>query len=54
MNEDNHISKFEERMAGIEETLKRVADVLARTTERLNILVNTVERYISERRNGKS
>jgi chromosome segregation ATPase len=26
----------------------------ARTDERLNALINTVERYISERRNGKS
>ncbi len=41
------------RMAVVEDTMRKIAIVHAETDERLNILVNTVERYISERRNGK-
>ncbi len=40
------------RMEGFEENMRRISAVQTETTERLNILVNTVERYISERRNG--
>ena len=52
----NSLTAAQERTA---EALARLADSQARTDakmaetdERLNILVNTVERYISERRNG--
>ena len=37
---------------GVEETMRNIAFVQAETTARLNILVNTVDRYINERRNG--
>jgi hypothetical protein len=40
------------RMEGFEENMRRISAVQTETTERLNILVNTVERYIAERRNG--
>ena len=43
-----------DRLNGVEETMGKIAIVRAETSERLNILVNTVERYISERRNGSS
>ncbi|HEY0545251.1 MAG TPA: hypothetical protein VGC91_07755 [Pyrinomonadaceae bacterium] len=36
------------------ETQARTDQKLAETDERLNSLINVVERYISERRNGKS
>ena len=52
----NSLTAAQERTT---EALARLADSQARTDakmaetdERLNILVNTVERYISERRNG--
>ena len=41
-----------DRLNGVEESMRKIAIVQAETTGRLNILVNTVERYISERRNG--
>lgn len=40
------------RMEGFEENMRRISAAQTETTERLNILVNTVERYISQRRNG--
>jgi hypothetical protein len=53
----NSLTAAQERTA---EALTRLAEAQARTDTkmaetdaRLNILVNTVERYISERRNGK-
>jgi molybdopterin biosynthesis enzyme MoaB len=42
----------DKRMEGFEENMRRISAAQTETTERLNILVNTVERYISERRNG--
>ena len=42
----------DKRMAGFEENMRRISAAQTETSERLNILVNTVERYISERRNG--
>jgi predicted nucleic acid-binding Zn-ribbon protein len=36
------------------ETDERLSQKLAETDERLNTLITVVERYISERRNGKS
>ena len=40
------------RLAELAEQQKRTDAVLAETGERLNIFINVVERYISERRNG--
>ena len=40
------------RMEGFEENMRRISSLQTETRERLNILVNTVERYISEHRNG--
>ena|ERR1700682_5659397 len=36
------------------EKMDAMADALANTDERLNIFITTVERYISNRRNGES
>lgn len=38
----------------ITENRETQAEAQARTDDRLNALINTVERYISERRNGKT
>ena len=37
-----------------EREITAVSDAQAQTDERLNALINSVERYISERRDGKS
>ncbi|MBA3322211.1 MAG: hypothetical protein H0T45_12295 [Pyrinomonadaceae bacterium] len=42
------------RLAELAEAQKRTDVVLAETGERFNIFINVVERYISERRNGKA
>jgi chromosome segregation ATPase len=47
-------TRSEQAQARIDKALARIAEVQKYGDERLNILINTVERYISERRNGKS
>jgi phage shock protein A len=51
---DREIGELRESVNAMRESVTAV-DVRGRETdERLNALINTVERYISERRNGKS
>ena len=40
------------RMEDFDDNMRRISAAQTETTQRLNILVNIVERYISERRNG--
>ena len=42
------------QMHELTEAQKRTDAKLAETDERLNIFINVVERYISERRNGQA
>jgi len=46
--------KSEERMAKVEETLKRIAEAQEHGDKRLNALIEIVDRWIRERRNGGS
>ena len=55
------VGKLAERVEEIAEAqkqtdarLSRLAEAQAETNERLNIFINVVERYISERRNGRA
>ncbi len=54
VDQHRRMDEHHNRMDEFEETMQKIAAVQKETTERLNILVNTVERYISERRNGGS
>jgi hypothetical protein len=42
------------QMRELAEAQKRTDEKLAETDERLNIFINVIERYISERRNGQN
>ena len=46
--------RTEEAMAVLARSQASLADAHAGTDERLNVLINTVERFISERGNGKT
>ena len=46
--------KTEERMQALAEAQRHTDQQMAETNERLNALINTVERYVSEGRNGKA
>lgn len=54
VDQHRRMDEHHNRMDEFEETMQKIAAIQKETTERLNILVNTVERYISERRNGGS
>ena len=45
--------RTEEAMAGLARSQANLADAHASTDERLNVLINTFERFINERREGK-
>ena len=45
--------KSEERIAAVAEAQHRAAEAQANTDERLNTLINAVERHISDQANGK-
>lgn len=51
---DNFNERMDERMNNFDEKLSALGEAQRRTEENLNILINTVERFISEGRNGKS
>ena len=51
---ESRISTLTEKMTELAESQLRTDSRLAETDERLNSLITIVERYISERRNGKS
>jgi hypothetical protein len=46
--------KSEDKIAALADAQARTDRQLAETSERMNALIDTVERIISERRNGKS
>lgn len=46
--------RAEARLAELAEAQKHTNTQVAETNERLNIFINVVERYISERRNGQA
>jgi chromosome segregation ATPase len=48
----NTVSKLSETVGQLSESQKSLIESEARTDERLNSLINVVERYISEGRNG--
>ncbi len=50
----NTVTEISKTVKEIAEAQKRTDEQLAETDERLNIFITTVERYISERRNGNS
>lgn len=50
----NRFEELEAKMAALIDSHVRLADTQAQTDERLNAFINTVERLISERRNGGS
>ena len=45
--------KSEEKIAAVAEAQRRAAEAQANTDERLNTLINAVERHISDQANGK-
>ena len=45
--------RTEEAMAALARSQANLADAHANTGERLNVLINTVERFIGERRKGE-
>ena len=48
------VSRVEDAIVRLVNVVERLADAQAQTDERLNIFISVVEKYISERRNGKS
>jgi DNA repair ATPase RecN len=50
----NSVSENSKAVKELVEAQKRTDAQLAETDERLNIFINTVEKYLSEGRNGKS
>jgi predicted negative regulator of RcsB-dependent stress response len=44
----------EERISKVAEAQLRLTEAQAQTDERLNALINLVERFITEKRNGRS
>ncbi len=47
------LSQTQEKLAAeVAESRRRADEKIAETNERLNIFINVLERYISERRNG--
>ena len=51
---EGEISTLREAVAGLAESQGRTDRQMAETNERLNALIDTVERYVSGGRNGKS
>ena len=51
---EREIGSLGDKIASISETVAQVSENGRATDERLNALINTVERQISEGRNGKS
>ncbi|MCA1564103.1 MAG: hypothetical protein LC803_00325 [Acidobacteria bacterium] len=51
---DREIGELRESVNAMRESLTAVDERGRETDERLNALINTVERYISERRNGQA
>jgi hypothetical protein len=47
------VRRVDERQQQADERQRQADEIHRETGERLNALINTVERYISERRNGK-